>query len=185
MNLNRFWQQLSPTQVNLSGLDVRGLASVLVAITDSKSDPKIVLTQRAVNMNTHGGQVAFPGGRWEQGDKSLVHTALRESQEEIALRSECATVHGRLTEQRSLHGLTVYPFVAEVPGELDLIKNPDEIDSIFYLPLAFLIETAPERIDKVERHGRYYEMPCWYFEGYEIWGLTAIFLQEIIDRLDS
>lgn len=185
MNLTRFRQRLSAVQVDLSCLDLNRSASVLIAITDSKADPKIVLTQRAVNMNTHGGQVAFPGGRWEEGDQSLMHTALRESHEEISLRSECATIHGRLTERRSLHGLTVYPFVAEVSDELNLIKNPDEIDSIFYLPLAFLIETAPERIDKVERDGNYYEMPCWYFDKYEIWGLTAIFLQELLDKLDT
>ena len=79
----------------------------------------------------------------------------------------------------------VYPFVAEVPEELNLVKNPDEIESIFSVPLAFLMETAPERTDKVERHGVRYQMPCWYFEGYEIWGLTAIFLQELLDKLDA
>ena len=77
MNLTRFRQRLSAVQVDLSCLDLNRSASVLIAITDSKADPKIVLTQRAVNMNTHGGQVAFPGGRWEEGDQSLMHTALR------------------------------------------------------------------------------------------------------------
>ena len=185
MNLSSFWQQLLPTQIDMAGLKMSELASVLIAVTDSKTDPNIILTQRAFKMKTHGGQVAFPGGHWEPGDSSLAHTALRESYEEISLVRDCAAVHGRLTEQRSLHGLTVYPFVAEVPEELNLVKNPDEIESIFRVPLAFLMDTTPERIDKVERHGIRYQMPCWYFEGYEIWGLTAIFLQELLDKLDA
>lgn len=185
MNLYGFWERLLPIEVDIAGLKMEELASVLIAITDSKTDPKIILTKRAANMNTHSGQVAFPGGRWESGDGSLARTALRESNEEIFLNPDLVSVNGRLTEQRSLHGLWVYPFVAQVPEDLDLVENPDEIETIFYVPLAFLMGSKPERIDRVERHGVRYQMPCWYFEGHEIWGLTAVFLQELLKKLDS
>ncbi len=59
-------------------------AAVLLALT-REIDPRLVFTQRAQHMKSHPGQVAFPGGKIDPEDSSLLFTALRESEEEVAL----------------------------------------------------------------------------------------------------
>ena len=56
-------------------------AAVLIALTDDPCDPEIILTQRAKHLSSHSGEVSFPGGKWDREDKSLLHTALRETEE--------------------------------------------------------------------------------------------------------
>ncbi|MFP5382602.1 MAG: NUDIX hydrolase, partial [Gammaproteobacteria bacterium] len=63
-------------------------ASVLVPVTGSERAPEIILTRRAQNMNSHAGEVAFPGGKRDPGDPDLIATALRESEEEVGLQRE-------------------------------------------------------------------------------------------------
>ena len=60
-------------------------AAVLLLLHGDPADPQIVLTQRAMHLNNHAGEVAFPGGMWDATDQNLLHTALRETYEEIGL----------------------------------------------------------------------------------------------------
>ena len=71
-------------------------AAVLVPITRS-DDPEVVLTLRASGLSTHGGEVAFPGGRRDPEDSDLVATALREAEEEIGLPPGLVEVIGPLS----------------------------------------------------------------------------------------
>lgn len=180
IDLSDFWRSLATSDIDDTSLELTSSASVLIAITSSMLNPEVILTLRAKTMSTHSGQVAFPGGRWELQDSSLVDTAIRESQEEIALLPSHVEVKGRLRERQSLHGLTVYPFVAQVPHDVELVADPVETETVFRVPLRFFLESEPARIDKVERQDVRYQMPAWYFENYEIWGLTAYFLQDML-----
>ena len=65
--------------------NMESMAAVLIAIALEEGNPKIVFTRRADHMNSHAGQVSYPGGHWERGDENLAATALRESFEEIGL----------------------------------------------------------------------------------------------------
>jgi len=85
-------------------------AAVLVPITRSE-EPQLVLTLRASGLSTHGGEVAFPGGRRDPEDESLVFTALREAQEEVGLEPALVEVVGPLSTQISRHGIKVTPYV--------------------------------------------------------------------------
>lgn len=89
-------------------------AAVLVPITRS-DDPELVLTLRAAGLSTHGGEVAFPGGRRDPEDADLVRTALREAEEEIALPPGLVEVVGPLSTLVSRHGIEVTPYVAFIP----------------------------------------------------------------------
>ncbi len=81
---------------------------MLVPITRS-DDPELVLTLRAAGLSTHGGEVAFPGGRRDPEDADLVRTALREAEEEIALPPGLVEVVGPLSTLVSRHGIEVTP----------------------------------------------------------------------------
>ena len=89
-------------------------AAVLVPITRS-DEPELVLTLRASGLSTHGGEVAFPGGRRDPEDPDLIFTALREAEEEIGLPPGLVEVIGPLSPLISLHGIKVTPYVGVIP----------------------------------------------------------------------
>lgn len=156
-------------------------ASVLVPITNSKSDPEIILTQRAAHMKTHRGQVAFPGGRREDRDPDLISTALRESHEEIGLPPEAVEIISPLSQVISRYGILVSPFVGLVSGEDELKANPAEIDSIFRVPISFLLEDRRLRTDELAFRGTSLYVPCWEWQGYHIWGMSAVIMVDLLN----
>jgi 8-oxo-dGTP pyrophosphatase MutT (NUDIX family) len=89
-------------------------AAVLLPITRS-DEPELVLTLRASSLSTHGGEVAFPGGRRDPEDPDLVFTALREAEEEIGLPPGLVEVVGPLSPLISKHGIKVTPYVGVIP----------------------------------------------------------------------
>ncbi|WP_432697441.1 CoA pyrophosphatase [Marinobacterium sp. YM272] len=155
-------------------------AGVLVALTES-DDPEVVLTLRSQRLSTHRGEVAFPGGKRDPGDADLLATALREANEEIGLKPSDVRVIGPLGQLVSKHRLTVMPWVGIIPAETALVANPDEIDSIFRVPLRFFIEEKTLRTDEIPFRGKTHYVPAWEYEGAVIWGLTAYVLVELLN----
>lgn len=156
-------------------------AGVLVPVTDSADNPEIILTQRAAHMKTHRSQVAFPGGRREEQDPDLVATALRESHEEIGLRPEAVEVVSPLSQVISRYGILVSPFVGIISAGEELTANPEEIDSIFRVPVAFLLEDRRLRTDELAFRNMRLHVPCWEWEGYHIWGMSAIIMVDFLN----
>ncbi|MBB2494562.1 CoA pyrophosphatase [Aquipseudomonas ullengensis] len=157
-------------------------AAVLVPLTRS-DEPELVLTLRASGLSTHGGEVAFPGGRRDPEDRDLIHTALREAEEEIGLPPGLVEVIGPLSPLVSRFGIRVTPYVGVVPDYVEYRANDDEIAAVFSVPLRFFCEDPREvthRID-YERHSWY--VPCYHYEGYKIWGLTAVMIVELVNLL--
>lgn len=148
-------------------------ASVLVPIVPRAEGLMVLFTQRTVHLKAHGGQVSFPGGRVEPGDASPEFTALREAQEEIGLPPERVEVLARLPDYLTRTGYRISPVVGLLAPPLALVPDPREVDEIFEVPLAFLLDTRNHRRRTREYQGRkvgFYEMP--YGERY-IWGATA------------
>lgn len=156
-------------------------ASVLLPITDNDVDPELVFTRRATHLSKHGGQVAFPGGKWDLNDGSLYETALRESREEIGLDPSLVQRVGRLNEVVSKHQILVSPYVGIIPSDVELIANPDEIESIFKIPVSYFLQASPDRVDKLGFRGRHVKVPCYMYEGYEIWGMSAMVLVDFLN----
>ena len=176
------FDELDPVQAKKNTGHAQTSAAVLIAITRSHVNPEIIFTRRADHLNSHSGQVSFPGGRWEPGDADLGMTALRESYEEIALAPERVELKGCLGSRRSINGLGVQPYVGLVPRDIVLKANPNEIADIFKVPLAFFADTRPSRIDNLSRGGGRQRVPAWDFEGFDIWGLTAVFTRDLLAR---
>ncbi|MFP8965715.1 CoA pyrophosphatase [Pokkaliibacter sp. CJK22405] len=159
----------------------RPQAGVLIAITRNESEPHLILTQRASTLSTHGGEVAFPGGKRDPEDDSLLATALREAEEEIGLSPDAVTVLGIANPVISRWGLQVTPVIGLVDAEVPLRINDAEIASVFRVPLSFFMKSRPSRIDEIDLRGIQAAIPCWHYEGYEIWGLTAYLLAEFLN----
>lgn len=154
-------------------------ASVLIPIVD-RPEPTLLFIRRAGHLATHGGQVAFPGGKREPGDADLLATALRESEEEIALPPSRVALLGRLSDVLSLHGLKVTPWVGLIPPDLPLAPDPGELDAIFEVPLAYFLEDRRTHTDVIRVDGRDYYVPSYRTQGQVIWGLSAMMLVELL-----
>jgi len=162
------------------GEDEAADAAVLIPIT-AEAEPQVILTLRAGHLSSHAGEVAFPGGKRDPVDRSLVDTALRESFEEIALDPELVEVIGAGRRRRSRWGLEVRPFVGLVPGGLDLKANPEELEAVFSVPLAHFLVRENLRIESVEHEGRVKDLPWYPWQDLQVWGLTAIMLIDLLN----
>lgn len=162
-------------------LKARAEAGVICLLTD-EADPAVILTQRGGSLSTHAGEVAFPGGKRDPEDVDLLATALREAEEEVGVRADQVRLLGELSQIFSLHKLAVTPFVGVVSPDVELTGNPGEIAAIFKAPLSFLMDLDNARMDKfalVDGRTRY--VPSWQYQNYEIWGLTAWALAELLN----
>ncbi|MGE6791494.1 8-oxo-dGTP pyrophosphatase MutT, NUDIX family [Pseudomonas guineae] len=155
-------------------------AAVLVPITRS-DEPEVVLTLRASGLSTHGGEVAFPGGRRDPEDADLVETALREAEEEIGLPPGLVEIIGPLSTLVSRHGIQVTPYVGLVPDFVEYRPNDGEIAAVFAVPLAFFRDDPRETTHRIDYLGRSWYVPSYRYDEFKIWGLTAIMLVELVN----
>lgn len=147
-------------------------AAVLVPIV-LRDKPTVLLTQRTAHLRDHAGQVSFPGGRCEPGDPDPVATALREAEEEVGLAAAQIEVLGSLDAYRTGTGFTVTPVVALVTPPLNLKLDDFEVADVFEPPLAFLLDPANHRRDRLEYRGQWRDYWAMPWQGRYIWGATA------------
>jgi 8-oxo-dGTP pyrophosphatase MutT (NUDIX family) len=141
-------------------------------------NPEVIFTQRSAKVSTHSGEVSFPGGKWEEGDKDLYETSLRESNEEINLNINDVTYLGSLNYLISKHKIEVNPYIGLVTKKQNFIDN-DEIAHTFTVPLDFLINNAREH--NIERKNTTVIVPSWVYNDQTIWGLTALITADFIN----
>jgi 8-oxo-dGTP pyrophosphatase MutT (NUDIX family) len=159
-------------------------AAVLVPVV-AEEKPVFLLTQRATGLSTHSGQIAFPGGRIDPGDRDPADAAMREAMEEVGLSRDFITPLGYLDPYLSGTGFRIVPVVALVTPGFSLTLNPAEVVEAFEVPFDFLM--SPDNHARHSREWRgilrnYYAMP--YGEHY-IWGATAGIIRRLYERLYS
>lgn len=156
-------------------------AAVLIAVTDRR-DPGVILTHRPEAMRAHPGQVAFPGGKLDPGEDAVT-AALREAEEELAIRPQDVTVIGTSDRFVTGSGFDVTPVVGLVPADLPIVPNPHEVASWFEAPLRHILD--PD--NHVQRMGEWRGIARPYIEidwqGHRIWGITAAILANLAERL--
>lgn len=157
-------------------------AAVLMAMT-REDIPRLILTQRAAHLKSHAGEVAFPGGKCDKTDSSLIYTALREAQEEIALNPQDVEVVGELGIFTSRVGIKVKPIIGLLEDIPQLTPSPDEIDSIFTVPLDVFLQQKPNYQHKIKYMGLSIPVPSFNYQGYVIWGLTGFMIVEFMRQV--
>ncbi len=160
-------------------------AAILLPIIDRPGGLTVLLTERSSDLRHHPGQIAFPGGRVEEGDRDVVEAALRETEEEIGLSREYVEVLGFLDDQLVISGFRVTPVVALVRPEFTLVLDPNEVASSFEVPLDFVMNPANHRPRRVVIAGVEMKFKDITFDTYTIWGMTGGVLVTLAALLDE
>jgi 8-oxo-dGTP pyrophosphatase MutT (NUDIX family) len=173
---------LDPSVWERAGVAATKPAAVLVPVVD-RPEPAVILTMRTAELPNHAGQIAFPGGKIDQGDQGPLAAALREAQEEVGLDPGLVEPLGYLDLYLTFSGFRILPVVARVSPGYKLTLNASEVADAFEVPLDFLM--GPENHQRhsrdwkgIQRH--YYAMP--YQERY-VWGVTAGILRNLYERV--
>ncbi|XP_043084705.1 peroxisomal coenzyme A diphosphatase NUDT7 [Puntigrus tetrazona] len=159
------------------GLPALPEASVLIPLLLRDGQLRLLLTVRSVHLKQHAGEVCFPGGKREAGDRDEVHTALREAEEEIGLHPDTVQVICRLFPVLNKTGLLITPVVAFIEDPFEARPNTDEVSEVFSLPLDFFTKEADHSGYPVPSvfgptHSFMYTDPGTG-RVHQIWGLTA------------
>jgi 8-oxo-dGTP pyrophosphatase MutT (NUDIX family) len=173
---------LDPSLWERAGVAATRPAAVLVGVVD-RPQPTVLLTLRNADLESHGGQIAFPGGKIDAGDASPAAAALREAEEEIGLERGLVDPIGHLDLYLTFSGFRILPTVARVDPDHRLTLNRSEVAEAFEVPLAFLMDARNHALHSRDWRGvirRYYAMP--FGERY-IWGVTAGILRNLYERI--
>ncbi|BCW88546.1 putative Nudix hydrolase NudL [Alphaproteobacteria bacterium SO-S41] len=158
-------------------------AAVLVPIIHRPAGLTVLLTRRSAHLSSHAGQVAFPGGRIDDTDDGPVDAALRETEEETGIPRDFVTPVGLLDPYETGSGFVIIPVVGVLREGCTPVASPDEVDEIFEVPFAFLMDVANHQSHSgvwAGRERRYYAMP---YESHNIWGATAGMIVNLRERL--
>jgi 8-oxo-dGTP pyrophosphatase MutT (NUDIX family) len=160
-------------------------AGVLVPISLVGSKPHLILTKRSSALKHHPGQIAFPGGKVDEGDRDVTHAALREAWEEIGLPQDLPEVIGHLPTHETVTSFQVTPVVAVLRSEFEIRPEAGEVDEVFSVPLSHVLDPRNYIVESRRWRGtrrRYYSVP---FGPYYIWGATARMLRQFADRMGA
>ncbi|QUS36076.1 NUDIX hydrolase [Falsirhodobacter algicola] len=154
-------------------------AAVLLAVQDGR----LWLTKRASGLRHHPGQIALPGGKLDPVDAGPTDCALREAREEIGLPPAAVEVLGLLPDLATVTGFAITPVLAEITAPFTPIPQPGEVDEVFTVPLAHVLD--PSRFVRRQRRWAGQERVYWTvpWGPHYIWGATADILYDLARRM--
>ncbi|MEN8658970.1 CoA pyrophosphatase [Marivita sp.] len=175
---------LNPDVVLPAGRKLRP-AGVLVPVMKGSFGAEVLLTKRSSRLKHHPGQIAFPGGKQDDGDADVIAAALREAEEEVGLPRTHVEVLGTLPTHETVTGFLVTPVVGWIETDFDVVPEPGEVAEVFRVPLAHV--TGSECFTVQSRRWRgtrrhFYTVP---FGPYYIWGATARILRGLAERMEA
>jgi len=164
-------------------------AAVLVPFLRVDDAWQLLFIRRAQQPgDRHSGQVAFAGGQREPEDETLLHTALRETEEEVGIASQDIRVLGHINHHHTISDFQVRPYVGLVPWPYELTLDAVEVARAFTMPLKWLAEPANYRFEERRHPDSERPWPVVYYETYDgelLWGATARMTLSLIEILSG
>jgi 8-oxo-dGTP pyrophosphatase MutT (NUDIX family) len=161
-------------------------SAILILLYPFSGRLHTVFILRQTYNGVHSGQVSFPGGRKENNDISLIHTALREAQEEVNINSSEVRVLGTLSELYiPPSNFLVLPVIGYSKIRPDFIPDPTEVAQIIEADISFLFDNTLLKSKVLEIKGHKIEAPYFDVHGHTVWGATAMILSELKEVIQS
>ena len=158
-------------------------ASVLIPVLTFKKNLEILLTKRSINLKNHPGQIAFPGGKKENFDISLIETALRETEEEVGLSRHLVEIIASLPTHKTATGFIIKPYIGIISQPFEETLRCGEVDEVFTMPFDHILNEGNFTIQTRKWNGsqrQYYAVP---YGPYYVWGATARILLNLSQAL--
>lgn len=158
--------------------------AVLVLLYEQHGNLFLPLTQRTETVELHKGQISLPGGAREPADKTLIDTALRETNEELGIPREAIELLGALTPLYiPVSSFCVYPYVGYAKEAFALQLDPKEVQQVIEVPLGLLLDVSIRQIETHFRDNQKFEVPVYRIASHKVWGATAMILAEFLTLL--
>jgi 8-oxo-dGTP pyrophosphatase MutT (NUDIX family) len=175
---------LAPADAIALEVSGRTDAAVLVALYEHSDGVGAVFTRRREDLRRHAGEISFPGGRRDDTDADLLHTALREAEEEIGLPAATVTVLGALQPTPTIAtGYSIYPFVGLIEPGREWRLSAREVAEVMEISLAELRAGYGRR--RLVRRGVPIRTDTYRVGEDLIWGATARILADLLERFDA
>lgn len=157
-------------------------AGVLILLWPENGTINTVFMQRPDYSGFHGGQISFPGGKQEISDENIIRTAFREAEEETGIDTDMVEVSGMLTPLfipvSNMIVTAVVGWTAQKPA---FRPNSHEVDHLIIAGLDKFLDPAIIKTKPMELRGELYEVRYFAYDGYVIWGATAMILNELLE----
>jgi len=161
-------------------------SAVLVPIFPVGDEAHLVLTKRPDHLRSHAGEIAFPGGKQDPEDADLLATALRETEEEVAIPPTAVRVLAELPTIGTVRGVVaITPFVGVLAERPTLIARPGEVEAAFTVSLAELLDPEAWYSEQWSIFDREFDMAFYLLPGETVWGATARILTGLLSHLTA
>ncbi|MBC8321355.1 MAG: CoA pyrophosphatase [Bacteroidetes bacterium] len=161
-------------------------SAVLILFYPKNNRTNLAMIKRATDNTIHSDQISFPGGKVEASDSSLIHTALREANEEVGLDPDSVMIIGQLSKLYiPPSNFDVYPIIG-VTYVTPIFSINHEVDKLLEVDLETLINPKTRKHKTIKhRSGNEFNVPCYYIQEEIIWGATAMIVAELVDIIRS
>lgn len=162
------------------GPDAR-VAAVLILLYPDKGAIHTLFMQRHNYEGVHGGQISFPGGKTEPSDIDIIHTALREAEEETGVDKSTISVIGTLTPLFiPVSNMIVTPVVGWTKEKPAFVHQPEEVVYLIEAELKRFLDPEIIKIKPFEIRRENIDIRYFDYDGHVIWGATAMILNELL-----
>ncbi len=160
-------------------------AGVMVLVYPKDGEYCVLLNKRTDTVEHHKGEVSFPGGSKDREDENLLQTALRETEEEMGVRTQDVEVLGELDDMPTSTRFLMSPYVGTIPSPYDFKPSAVEVAEVLEVPISSLMDPSNSRDEAKIVDGRLDHSPTYVHNGHVVYGATARVLARFLELLDS
>ena len=159
-------------------------AGIMVLVFSKEGKHCLLLQKRSSRVDSHKGEISFPGGKMDPGDQTLLDTALRETHEEMGIDPQDVEVLGALDETATTTGFCTSPFAGIIPYPYDFSPQEEEVAEVLEVPVSSLLDSANRRDDIRISGGDLEYAPAFAYDGHIIFGATARVLDRFLELIE-
>ena len=156
-------------------------AAVSVLFNVTNGEPCVLMIRRAETLRNHSGQWAFPGGMIEQCDDSPMHAALRETDEELGIKSSDIDIWCQMPPIDTSTGYEVWPYAGRVTDGVKITPEVTEVADVVNVPVRVFVDAGSRRSITVVRKSGVRKLTAYAYEDRIIWGASAQIIANTIN----